>query len=167
MCYLCSRVMFDRMSKRSGRILAPGILKQRKHLASVLAVLNKLTDGTNTWTREKTEQEREREWEEKGGLCRAAHIEAVLERMISLKRLFELSWERTALCSHLSSLIIQRGTLFRGGPWCTFTRTSVRQEPNETCPSLTITSNEPEMVCLRTAVRMEVESCLQEREKVL
>lgn len=91
MCHLSSLVMFDCLRKCSGRILEPGVLEQRKHLASVRAVLSKLTDGTNTWTREKQSRRERVRLRGKGGLCRAAHIEAVLERMISLKRLFELS----------------------------------------------------------------------------
>lgn len=71
MCYLCSLVMFDRLSKCSGRILEPGILEQRKHLASVLAVLSKLTDGTNTWTREK-QSGRENETARKGRVVQSS-----------------------------------------------------------------------------------------------
>ncbi len=44
--------------------------------------------------------------------------------------------ERTALHSHLSSLIILRGAFFRDGPWRGFMGTSVPFGLNETCPCL-------------------------------
>lgn len=42
-----------------------------------------------------------------------------------------------------------------------FTHTSVQQELNGTCPSLTITCSEPGAVCLQAAVRVQAESCLR------
>lgn len=161
-CYLCSLVMFDRLSKCSGRILELGILDQRKHLASVLAALSKLTDGTNTWTREK-QSRGENEPERKGRVVQSSAYWSGLGKNDFTQASL---WIKLRENSSLQSFVFLNHTV-----WYGFQRRPMMHvyahicaagaERNMSIP--TITSNEPEAVCLWMAVHIEAESCLPDR----